>query len=85
MLSSAAKNMIDGALKPMLDSGKEINRIQIMVCPQAPISQLGYIETNYGLLLVMPGEYVPKGYSYLIEKPRSRGGVGFNWVSKPEK
>lgn len=74
--------MINEALKPIIKSGKRIDRIKLVVCPKSPIAQVAVVETIYGLLLVIPGEYIKKGDSYLIESPITRGGVGFNWVSR---
>lgn len=77
-----AMQMINNALTPIIKSGKSIDRIKFMVCPTSPVAQEAIIETEHGLLLVVPGMYLKKGFSYLIESPISRGGLGFNWVSK---
>lgn len=74
--------LINEALKPIIKSGKRIDRIKLVVCPKSPIAEATVVDTMYGLLLVVPGEHVKKGNSYLIESPLTRGGVGFNWVSK---
>lgn len=82
MISPVAMKMIDSALSPIIRSGKRLDSINLMVCRSSAIAELSNIETRFGSLKIVPGEYVPKGYSYLIEKPISRGGIGFAWVSK---
>ncbi|WP_054028121.1 hypothetical protein [Bacillus sp. FJAT-28004] len=81
-LGFKAIQMINESLAPIIKSGKRIDRIKLVVCPTSPIAQATVVDTMYGLLLVVPGEYVKKGISYLIESPMTRGGIGFNWVSK---
>ncbi|MEC0092487.1 hypothetical protein [Paenibacillus macquariensis] len=82
MISPVAIQMIEIALTPIIRSGKRVDNINLMVCPTSNISQLLNIETRFGLVKIVPGDCVPKGYSYLIEKPLSIGGKGFAWVSK---
>ncbi|MBP1992532.1 hypothetical protein [Paenibacillus eucommiae] len=85
MISDRALQMIEQKLTPIIKSGKRIDSIKLMVCPVSPIAKAAIIETRFGPLRVVPGEYLKMGFSYLIESPISRGGIGFNWVSKKVK
>jgi hypothetical protein len=84
-ISSKAMILIHSALIPIIKSGKKIERIKMFVSSEADISSFTSIMTQFGELKIVPDSYVPKGYSYLMEYPISKGGVGFNWVSKPKK
>jgi len=84
MINANAIQYIESKLFLMIDSGKKIGNITLMVCPESEIAELSVVETRYGLLRIEPGERIPKGYAYLIEKPLSRGGLGFLWIGKKQ-
>lgn len=52
-LGPKAMQMINEALKPVIKSGKRIDRIKLVVCPISPITQTAVVDTMYGLLLVV--------------------------------
>lgn len=76
-----ALNMINDALKPIIRSGRKIERMQMNVCPTSDISEHLIIQTEYGDLRINPNCYVPKGMAYIIEDSGCKGG-GFAWVSR---
>ncbi|GBF73070.1 hypothetical protein PA598K_01355 [Paenibacillus sp. 598K] len=73
---------IEYKLRPMLKSGKHIGRLVLYVSRQADIAE-DHIITKFGRLRVAVGEYIPKGYAYILEQPLSKGGLGFVWVTHP--
>lgn len=79
-----AMQMIEDAIGSMIKKGIRVERIQMIVCPEAPISKINAIETRFGILRVKSDGFVPKGMSYLIEDP-GRRGRGFAWVSRNQK
>ncbi|MEF2247731.1 hypothetical protein V1L65_22525 [Paenibacillus sp. IITD108] len=82
MITPKAMLLIESSLSSLIRSGKKINNLSLMVNRSSVISQLNEVNTRFGKLKVVPGEYIPKGYSYLIERPLSKGGISFKWVSK---
>ena len=84
-MNDKALKMIHDALRPLMRTGSkiEINRMKLMVCPTSRMAELEYIDTAYGRLRIAPGEYIPKGVSYLMEDP-GRAGRAFAWVSRKE-
>lgn len=82
-MNPAVIKLIESRISPLISSGKSFKNIHLMVCPHSDIAKYPFIFTRYGSLIVRPGENIPKGYAYVIEKPLTRGGVGFAWVSKP--
>lgn len=78
-----AINMINIALNQVIRRGRKIERMQLYVCPRSELAQHHIIKTAFGDLRIHPGDFVPKGYSYLLEDP---GGDkrGFAWVSIPK-
>ncbi|MEK3987441.1 hypothetical protein MHB77_29350 [Paenibacillus sp. FSL K6-3166] len=78
-----AVNMINMALSKVIRKGGKIERMQLYVCPRSELAQHYIIKTAFGDLRIHPGDFVPKGYSYLLEDP---GGDkrGFAWVSIPK-
>jgi len=76
--------VIHRAVAPMVNSGKAIDRIRMYVSAQAEVANYESIETQFGTLKIVASDYIPKGYCYVIEKPITKGGIGFNWVSKPK-
>lgn len=82
MISSLVVQHIEIKLSYMIETGKRIENITLKVSPESEIAEYPAIETRFGILLIEPGEYIPKGYAYLIEKPLSHGGIGFIWVGK---
>ncbi|MHA6481077.1 hypothetical protein ACX1C1_04035 [Paenibacillus sp. strain BS8-2] len=81
-ISSTAQRLIEEKLLLMINSGKKIGQIRLMVCPESAIAKMEDVETRFGLLTIRQGDNIPKGTSYLIEKPLTRGEIGFVWVSK---
>lgn len=79
-----AAQMVDDALRRVIQKGSKLENLKLMVCPSAPISQNQTIETRFGVLRIEPGMYVPKGVAYIIEDPL-RKGFGFAWVSKRDE
>ncbi|WP_138225694.1 hypothetical protein [Paenibacillus algicola] len=75
-----AMHMIHNALGRLIDQGRNIERISMVVCTEAPISVEKEIQTQYGMLKIQPDGFVPRGVSYLIEDP-GRRNRGFAWVS----
>lgn len=73
--------LIESTLAPIMRKGKDIRDIKLMVSPTSEIAKHSFIETRFGQLNIAPGEYIPKGYSYLIENPGKRGR-SFAWVTK---
>ncbi|MEK5278737.1 MULTISPECIES: hypothetical protein [Paenibacillus] len=78
-----AVNMINKALNEVMRRGSKIERMQLHVSPRSELTQRQIIKTAFGVLRVHPGDFIPKGYSYLLEDP---GGDkrGFAWVSIPK-
>lgn len=75
--------MINIALNQVIRRGRRIERMQLYVCPRSELAQHQIVKTAFGDLRIHPGDFVPKGYSYLMEDP---GGDkrGFEWVSVPK-
>ncbi|WP_144940140.1 hypothetical protein [Paenibacillus sp. 32O-W] len=76
-----AIELIELELAPILKKGKDIRNMKLMVCPTSEIARHSSVETRFGKLIIAPGEYIPKGYSYIIENPGKRGR-SFAWVTK---
>jgi hypothetical protein len=77
-----AVQMINEALKPIIKRGRPIERLQMYVSQESKLAEYATVQTAFGELRIKPGEYVPKGYSYIFEDP-GMPGRGFGWVSKP--
>lgn len=75
--------MIEAALAPILRKGVSIERMSLVVCPESQISKMQMVQTRFGFLVISPGEFIPKGVSYLIED-QGRVGRSFGWVSIPK-
>lgn len=75
--------MINMALSKVIRKGGNIERMQMHVCPRSELAQHQVIQTDFGDLRIHLNDFVPKGYSYLLEDP---GGDkrGFAWVSIPK-
>ncbi|MEC0092863.1 hypothetical protein [Paenibacillus macquariensis] len=73
--------MINRAIKPLINTGCKIERLQMNVCPHSEAAQHQTIDTAYGSLRVNPNGYVPAGLAYVIEDAGRVGG-GFAWVSR---
>jgi len=82
MISAKALVIIENALIPLLRREKEVGHIDLIVSPESLISKLPVITTRFGQLKVVVSNYVPKGYSYLIERSPCKGNKGFNWITK---
>ncbi len=82
MITPKAMLLIESRLSSLIRSGKKINNLSLMVNRSSVIAQMTEVDTRFGKLKIVPGEYIPIGYSYLIEKPLSKGGISFIWVSK---
>lgn len=78
-----AVNMINMALSKVIRRGSKIECMQLHVCQKSELAQHHIIKTAFGDLRIHPGDFVPKGYSYLLE---DSGGDqrGFSWVSIPK-
>lgn len=78
-----AVNMINIALSEVIRRGSKIERMQLHVCPRSELAQHQVIQTAFGDLRIHLNDFVPKGYSYVLEDP---GGDkrGFAWVSIPK-
>lgn len=78
-----AVNMINMALSRVIRRGRKIERMQLCVCSRSELAQHQIVKTAFGDLRIHTGDFVPKGYSYLMEDP---GGDnrGFEWVSVPK-
>ncbi|MDF2715764.1 MAG: hypothetical protein K0R28_2689 [Paenibacillus sp.] len=77
-----AAQMINEALKPIIKRGRSIDRLQLYVSRESKLAEYATVQTTFGELRIKPGEYVPKGYSYIMEDSGMQGR-GFAWVSKP--
>jgi hypothetical protein len=77
-----AVQMIEDALVPIIKRGRPIERLQMYVSRESKLAEHTTIQTAFGELRIKLGEYVPKGYSYIMEDP-GIPGRGFGWVSKP--
>lgn len=80
-MNPRALQMIEDALGPMVRSGRRIERIKLIVCPESPISEMKSVQTRFGVLEVKPDYMVRKGLAFLMEDPGQKGR-GFAWVSK---
>jgi hypothetical protein len=78
-----AVKMINKALADVIRRGRKAERMQLYVSLRSELAQHHIIKTAFGDLRIHPGDFVPKGYSYLLEDP---GGDkrGFSWVSYPK-
>ncbi|MFX3631868.1 MAG: hypothetical protein ACE3L7_07285 [Candidatus Pristimantibacillus sp.] len=83
-ISPKAMQMIYDALGQVMLLNKSVSNLKLYVCPTSPIARFESIDTKYGALQVLPGEYVPKGVSYIIENSTGRRGRAFAWVSRSE-
>ncbi|WP_375104627.1 hypothetical protein ACDZ28_10675 [Paenibacillus sp. RS8] len=79
-----AVQMINVALNQVIRRGRRIERMQLYVCPRSELAQHHLIQTAFGELKIHISDFVPKGYSYLLE---DSGGDkrGFAWVSIPKE
>ncbi|WP_059048708.1 hypothetical protein [Paenibacillus senegalimassiliensis] len=76
-----ALSMIEGALEPVIRSGRDINKLRLYVFPDSPLAELSSIHTRFGDLKVKQDDYSRKGIAYILEDP-GRKGRGFYWVSR---
>lgn len=83
-LDPRALYMIETALAPIMRKGVSIERMSLVVCPESRIAKMQMVQTRFGFLVISPGEFIPKGVSYLIED-QGRIGRAFGWVSIPAK
>lgn len=72
--------MINISLNQVIRRGRKIERMQLYVCPRSKLAQHHIIQTAFGDLRIHSGNFVPKGYLYLLEDPGS-DKRGFSWVS----
>ncbi|MEK4141132.1 hypothetical protein NST48_09270 [Paenibacillus sp. FSL M7-0547] len=78
-----AVQMINVALNQVIRRGRRIERMQLYVCPRSELGQHQVIQTAFGNLRIHLNDFVPKGYSYVLEDPGS-DKRGFAWVSIPK-
>ncbi|MEK3963532.1 hypothetical protein [Paenibacillus sp. FSL H7-0323] len=78
-----AVQMINIALSEIVRKGGKVERMQMHVCPQSELAQHQVIQTAFGYLRIHLNDFVPKGYSYVLEDPGS-DMRGFAWVSIPK-
>ncbi|ETT61242.1 hypothetical protein BSK66_31615 [Paenibacillus odorifer] len=78
-----AVQMINVALSEIVRKGGKVERMHLHVCPRSELAQHQVIQTAFGYLRIHLNDFVPKGYSYVLEDP---GGDkrGFAWVSIPK-
>lgn len=78
-----AVQMINKALSDVIRRGRKAERMQLYVSLRSEMAQHQIVKTAFGDIRIHPGDFVPKGYSYLMEDP---GGDkrGFEWVSVPK-
>lgn len=81
-ISSTAQRLIEDKLSLMINSGKDIRNINLRVSHDSEIARLSSVETKYGTLLIRPGDRIPLGKCFLVEKPLTIGGIGIAWVNK---
>lgn len=80
-MNARALGMIEGAIAPIIARGRKIERLKMVVCPDADIASHMNISTRYGSLRVEPNLFCTKGTAYVIEDPGLKGR-GFAWVSR---
>ncbi|KEQ22857.1 hypothetical protein [Paenibacillus tyrfis] len=81
-ISPVAISMIEQALGPIIvGKRRDINRIELHVSCESKLAQCEFIDTKHGRLKIRPIHMIPKGYSYLMEKP-GKPKRSFAWVSK---
>jgi hypothetical protein len=76
-----AIKLIEQTLKPMVEYRKrDISKMVMNVTASSPLAEQGYVETKYGVLVVVGNEHLQKGSSYIIEAT-SKGST-FGWVTR---
>jgi hypothetical protein len=76
-----AMRLIEHALKPMIEYRKrDVLKMVMNVTATSPLAEQGYVETKYGVLVVVANEWLQKGSSYIIEAT-SKGST-FGWVTR---
>jgi len=85
MTNQLALQMIESALKQLIRIGRSADQLLLIVSAESAITKLGSIQTSFGELRIAVGEYVPKGYSYILEIPTGGRPRAFRWVSRPKQ
>lgn len=75
-----AMKLIHRSLSPMIQRGRKIDRMRLVVCPSSQIAELSSIRTLYGDLKVQADFHVEVGVSYIIEEIGKDSG--FAWVTR---
>lgn len=79
MISDIAAKIIMDALNPIIERGRKIERISLVVSSESKLATIPALPTDHGDLKVKVSTYVPKGVSYLLEDP-GQGVQAFDWI-----
>ncbi|MBA2943192.1 hypothetical protein HZF08_33520 [Paenibacillus sp. CGMCC 1.16610] len=80
-INSNAIKLIESTLKPMIEYKKrDISKMVMNVTASSPLAQQGFVETKYGVLVVVANEWLQKGSSYIIEATSK--GSAFGWITR---
>lgn len=85
-MTPRAMQLINEALKPLIvKSGGRAEQFKLYVCPFSRIAEFATVRTNYGDMPIKKSNYVPKGYSYILEDSNgTKRPRGFAWVTRGE-
>jgi hypothetical protein len=84
-MNQIALQMIESALDQLIRIGRRIENLQLIVSAESALTQRECIHTAFGELQIVVGQYVPKGYSYIMEISTGGRPRAFRWVSRPIK
>ncbi|MWC26649.1 hypothetical protein [Paenibacillus sp. MMS18-CY102] len=83
-MNPRAMQLIEFALQPLIGSSRGIQNVELIVSPESELAKCSSLMTRFGELEVRAGEYVPKGFSYIIGKPNLGIPRVFSWVVRKQ-
>jgi hypothetical protein len=84
-MNQLALQMIESALNQLVQIGRKTENLRLIVSNKSALTQCDRIHTTYGELRITVSQYVPRGYSYIMEIPTCGRARGFRWVSRPKQ
>lgn len=81
LMTPKALAMIEATLKPILEAGRDINRLVMYVSDSSRLAKEGLAETKYGCIPIVANTKLPQGAAYIMEDA-GRIGRAFGWIIK---
>lgn len=83
-MNEKALLLIESTLKPMINAGRNINRLVMYVSGSSQLAEQGVAETKYGCIPIVPNPKLPQGAAYIMEEA-GQIGRAFGWIIKSNK